>query len=108
MNNINSLPDLKFLESSKQLCVKEITGQTFISLEVGFEEYLAHSWLWGQFATNRAKDKSIFYKVSLCEAESKVRAASKLSHSHHPTGVTLLTQLLREKSHWFSPAYREV
>lgn len=86
MNNTNSLPNLKFLESSKQLYVKEITDQTFISLEVGFEEYLAHSWLWGQFAANRAKDKS-YYKVSLCEGESTLRAARS------PVPTTLLELL---------------
>lgn len=75
MNNTNSLPNPKFLESSKQLYVKEITGQAFISLEVGFEDCLAHSWLWGQFATNRAKDKIIYYKVSLFGAECALRTS---------------------------------
>lgn len=75
MNNTRSLPNLKFLESSKQLYVKEISDQAFISPEFRAEDYLAHSWLWGQFATDRAKDENIYYELSQCEPESSLGAA---------------------------------
>lgn len=88
MNNTSCLPNLKFLESSKQHYVKEITEQTFISPGFRFEDYLAHSWLWGHFALDRAEGGSVYYSLSLSEPESPRRAA--ISPPHHLTGVTLL------------------
>lgn len=75
MNNTSSLPNLKFLESSKQLYVKEISDQAFISPEFRVEDYLAHSWLWGQFAIDKAKDENVYYELSQYEPESSLRAA---------------------------------
>lgn len=98
MNNTKSLPNLKFLESSKLLYVKEITAQAFISPEVGFEEYLAHSWLLGQFSTDRAKGRKVFITKFQCMKRSlHLGQQSKLSYSHHPTRVALLIQIIERE-----------